>query len=46
MVIKRFLALIILIVLLMISTTIVFGAEVKVIAYYFHGNARCLTCHK
>lgn len=23
-----------------------FAADSKVIAYYFHGTARCLTCHK
>ena len=46
MVIKRFLAPIFLIALLVISTTMVFGADVKIIAYYFHGNARCPTCHK
>jgi len=46
MVIKRFLALIILIVLLTMCTTMVFAASVKIVAYYFHGNARCPTCHK
>ncbi len=46
MAIKRFLALIILILLLTIRTTIVFTADAKIIAYYFHGNARCPTCHK
>lgn len=46
MAIKRFLAPIILTALLAISTTMVFGADVKIIAYYFHGNARCPTCHK
>jgi len=43
---KRFFAPIILIVLLAAGTTSVFGEEAGVIAYYFHGNARCLTCHK
>lgn len=46
MAIKRFLASIILMALLAISTTMTLGADVKIIAYYFHGNARCLTCHK
>lgn len=46
MVIKRFLASIILVALLAISTTTVFGSDAKIIAYYFHGNVRCLTCHK
>ncbi|MFH1362981.1 MAG: nitrophenyl compound nitroreductase subunit ArsF family protein [Candidatus Omnitrophota bacterium] len=46
MVIKRLSALIILIVLLVMHTTMVFAADVKIIAYYFHGNARCPTCHK
>ncbi|MBU1121258.1 MAG: hypothetical protein KKF54_00975 [Candidatus Omnitrophica bacterium] len=46
MAIKRFLASIILMALLAISTTMALGADVKIIAYYFHGNARCLTCHK
>ncbi len=46
MVIKRILALIILIALATISTATVFGADDKIIAYYFHGNARCPTCHK
>jgi len=44
--VKRFFAPIILIVSLAAGTTLVFGAEVKIIAYYFHGNARCPTCHK
>ncbi len=44
--VKRFFAPIILIVSLVAGTTLVFGAEVKIIAYYFHGNARCPTCHK
>lgn len=46
MVIKRFLVLIILIVLLIIRATMVFCADAKTVAYYFHGNARCPTCHK
>lgn len=46
MVIKRLLALIILIVLLVMHATTVFADDVKIIAYYFHGNARCPTCHK
>lgn len=46
MAIKRLLALIILIVLLAIRTTMVLAADAKIIAYYFHGNARCPTCHK
>ncbi|MFC1674799.1 nitrophenyl compound nitroreductase subunit ArsF family protein [Candidatus Omnitrophota bacterium] len=46
MAIKRFLAPIILMTLLVIGTARVFGADVKIIAYYFHGNARCVTCHK
>ena len=46
MVIKRFLALIILMALLAMSTTMALGTDVKIIAYYFHGNARCSTCHK
>ncbi|NQT28103.1 MAG: hypothetical protein HQ570_00720 [Candidatus Omnitrophica bacterium] len=46
MAIKRFLISIILMVLLTISTTMVFGDDTKIIAYYFHGNARCPTCHK
>ena len=45
MAIKRFSVLMILIVLLM-NTTAVFAADSKIIAYYFHGNARCPTCHK
>ncbi|MFH1507017.1 MAG: nitrophenyl compound nitroreductase subunit ArsF family protein [Candidatus Omnitrophota bacterium] len=32
--------------LLVMSTTMVFGADAKIIAYYFHCNARCPTCHK
>ena len=44
--VKRFFAPIILIVSLVAGTTLVFGTEVKIIAYYFHGNARCPTCHK
>ncbi|MFC1593970.1 nitrophenyl compound nitroreductase subunit ArsF family protein [Candidatus Omnitrophota bacterium] len=46
MVIKRILAPIILMALLAISTTMVFADDTKIIAYYFHGNARCSTCHK
>ncbi|MCF7908276.1 MAG: nitrophenyl compound nitroreductase subunit ArsF family protein [Candidatus Omnitrophica bacterium] len=23
-----------------------FGEDTKIIAYYFHGNARCVTCYK
>jgi len=43
--IKWFLALLFL--LILISSTIVgFAADNKVIAYYFHGSARCTTCHK
>ncbi len=44
--IKRFLAPVILITLLTIVITPVFGVDSKIIAYYFHGNARCPTCHK
>ena len=44
--IKRFLTPIVLTVLLAMVTTSVFGADSKIIAYYFHGNARCPTCHK
>ncbi len=36
----------ILIGLLFISPLNGFAAESKVIAYYFHGNQRCPTCHK
>ena len=43
---KRFFAPIILITLLVANTALVFSADSKVIAYYFHGNARCPTCHK
>ena len=46
MVIKRFSVVIILILLLVMCTTMVFAADDKIIAYYFHGNARCPTCHK
>lgn len=46
MAIKRFIAPLILMVLFLISTTMVFSADVQIIAYYFHGNARCSTCHK
>lgn len=46
MVIKRLSALIILIVSIAIYATTVFADDGKVIAYYFHGNARCSTCHK
>jgi len=46
MVIKRLSALIISIALLVMHTTMAFAADVKTIAYYFHGNARCPTCHK
>ncbi|MFC1709789.1 nitrophenyl compound nitroreductase subunit ArsF family protein [Candidatus Omnitrophota bacterium] len=46
MAIKRILTSIILMALLAISTTMVFGDDPKIIAYYFHGNARCATCHK
>lgn len=45
MVIKCFSALIILIVLLAMGTTMVFAADLKAIVYYFHGHARCPTCH-
>ena len=44
--IKRFLTLIGLIVLLAMVTTSAFCADEKIITYYFHGNARCSTCHK
>ena len=30
----------------LLNTGSVFSAENKVIAYYFHGNTRCHTCHK
>ena len=46
MAMKRFFTLIILMTLLAMSTTIVFGADAKVITYYFHSNVRCPTCHK
>ena len=46
MVVKRFFASIILMALLVIGTTMVFGADVKIIVYYFYGNVRCPTCHK
>ncbi|MFH1201644.1 MAG: nitrophenyl compound nitroreductase subunit ArsF family protein [Candidatus Omnitrophota bacterium] len=46
MVIKRFLAPIILTVVLAIGATLAFSADAKIIAYYFHGNVRCPTCHK
>ena len=46
MAIKRLFVSIILMVLLAISTTMVFADDAKIIAYYFHGNARCPTCHK
>ena len=46
MAIKRIFTLFILAMLLVISTSKVFSADVKIIAYYFHGNARCATCHK
>ncbi|MFC1646154.1 nitrophenyl compound nitroreductase subunit ArsF family protein [Candidatus Omnitrophota bacterium] len=46
MAIKRFLVSIISMALLAISTTMVFADDTKIIAYYFHGNARCATCHK
>ena len=46
MVVKRLPALIILIVLMAIHTSTVFAADAKIVAYYFHGNARCSTCHK
>ena len=42
--IKRFFVLIFLVTFI-VSTRLVFGADSKVIAYYFHGNVRCLTCH-
>ena len=44
--IKRILVLIISVGLVLISTATVFAADVKIIAYYFHGNARCPTCYK
>lgn len=46
MAIKRFLVSIILMALLAISTIKVFGDDTKITAYYFHGDARCFTCHK
>ena len=46
MVIKRFWALIILLILSVIGVTTVSAADAKIVAYYFHGNARCPTCHK
>ena len=46
MAIKRFLASIILTAALAIGATLVFSADAKIVAYYFHGNARCPTCHK
>jgi len=42
--VKRFFALILLVTFI-ISTGLVFGADSKVIAYYFHSNVRCLNCH-
>ena len=42
---KQFLALIFLVIFI-IAAKIAFCADNKVIAYYFHGNARCITCHK
>ncbi len=44
--VKRFFMPIMLVALLTIVTTSVFGAEGKTVAYYFHGNMRCATCHK
>ena len=46
MALKRFIAPIILMALLVISAVTAFGADTKIIAYYFHGNVRCLTCHR
>lgn len=46
MFIKRIFAPVILVTLLTIVTTSVFSANTKIITYYFHGNARCPTCHK
>lgn len=44
--IKRTFVSLSLIVFLAINAPMVFADDVKVIAYYFHGNARCSTCHK
>lgn len=46
MAIRRVFISIFLIALLAIGTTKVFGSDAKIVAYYFHGNARCTTCHK
>lgn len=35
-----------LLILIIAISSIVFAAEDKVIAYYFHGSFRCSTCHK
>lgn len=43
---KRFIVSIILMSLFVIITTMVFGNDANIIVYYFHGNARCLTCHR
>lgn len=42
--VKRFFALIFLAIFI-VSGGLAFSADGKVIAYYFHSNARCLTCH-
>ncbi|MFC1632411.1 nitrophenyl compound nitroreductase subunit ArsF family protein [Candidatus Omnitrophota bacterium] len=41
---KRFFTLIFLVTFI-VSAGLAFSADSKVIAYYFHSNARCLTCH-
>ena len=46
MVVKLFSPLIALVVFLTMSTTMVFAGDAKLVAYYFHGGARCPTCHK
>lgn len=42
--VKRFFALIFLAIFI-VSAGLAFSADSKVIAYYFHSNVRCLTCH-
>ena len=39
-------ALPILVIVVLFVLNICFAAESKIIAYYFHGNFRCPTCHK
>lgn len=42
----RYLFVFILLLILIVSTISGFAADNKIITYYFHGNARCPTCHK